>query len=99
MPYADPDRQREANKMAKRNERLRKGAAIGRLATGALPEPPSRDELMRALGVQAMKGSVPAIRLLLEELRRDEEPKPPVESVIARLAARRGSFSRGEQAG
>jgi hypothetical protein len=36
---------------------------------------PTREELLRLLGMAARAGSVSAIRLLLEEYRRDERPK------------------------
>jgi hypothetical protein len=58
-----------------------------------LPEPPPRDDLLRALGVQAREGNVPAIRLLLEEYRRDgdSDEKPKQQSKIDELASRRAS--------
>lgn len=34
---------------------------------------PDRDELLQILGEKARDGSVPAVKLLLEELRRDDD--------------------------
>jgi hypothetical protein len=55
-----------------------------------LPEPPSKEFLLRALGVQAREGNVPAIRLLLEEYRRDssDDVKREVDA-IDELAGKR----------
>src|SRR4051794_16332593 len=77
-----------------RRHRVRHGRAIDTLDArdwAQLPEPPSREVLLRALGVQARAGNVGAIKLLLEEYRRDKsiEPAEPSSSVIADLAARR----------
>ena len=68
MPYKDPEKRREAV----RRYRIRKGLATGPLdLKTASPGRPSRDELLRALGVRAREGCVPAMRLLLKEYRRD----------------------------
>ena len=60
---------------------------------GDLPEPPDRDLLIRVLGVQARNGHVPAIRLLLEELRRDDDSdsKATPLDTVDQLAERRAS--------
>jgi hypothetical protein len=95
MPYADPDKQREAKRVSARRRRAAQRTGLDRLASevqdaAGLPEPPSRDFLLRALGVQAREGNVPAIRLLLEEYRRDgNEDAKPARSAIDELAARR----------
>jgi hypothetical protein len=94
MPYKDPDKQRAATRDAVKRHRARKGAALDDLGKAiqeaqALPEPPSREVLLKALGVQAVNGNVPAIRLLLEEYRRDENPDQETKSRIDELAARR----------
>jgi hypothetical protein len=70
------------------------GTGLGDIAEAVrdaenLPEPPSREVLLKALGVQAVNGNVPAIRLLLEEYRRDENPDQETKSRIDELAARR----------
>jgi hypothetical protein len=60
---------------------------------GDLPTLPTREELLGVLGQEAMNGHVPAIRLMLEELRRDADPdegKTPL-GVVDELAARRAS--------
>jgi hypothetical protein len=69
MPYKDPEKRREAV----RRHRVRKGLAIGPLDLGDPSERLSREVLLRALGVRAREGCVPAMGLLLEEYRRDEE--------------------------
>jgi hypothetical protein len=47
-----------------------------------------RDEILRLLSAAARRGNVPAMRLLLEELRRDgEEHATP--SIIDELASKR----------
>jgi hypothetical protein len=53
-----------------------------------LPAARSRDELLRILGMQARRGHVTAIRILLEEYRRDrsDEDKPAA-SIFDELAA------------
>ena len=49
-------------------------ALEGAIAVGAdgPPDPPDRELLLQILGVAARRGSVPAIRLLLEEYRREQ---------------------------
>jgi hypothetical protein len=51
---------------------------------GPLPEPPTRDELLRILGVAARAGHVPAIRLLLDELRLDVKKRTKPGSWVRR---------------
>jgi hypothetical protein len=51
--------------------------------------PPTRDELLSLLGVRARQGHVPAIRLLLEEYRRDDLSHETPNSAIDELARRR----------
>jgi hypothetical protein len=85
MPYKDPERRRQADRDRKR--RKRSLVAVSDLE-GALPDPPSRDELLRILGVMARNGQVTAIRLLLDELRRDENTDEPG-GVIDELARKR----------
>jgi hypothetical protein len=100
MPYADPDKRRQAKRESARRRRAKDGTGLGPLAQppaqpqGAgeegLPDPPTRDEMLRALGVQAREGNVPAIRLLLEEYRRDgDSDEKPKRSFTDELAARR----------
>jgi hypothetical protein len=95
VPYADPKKQRVANREAQRRHRAKRGLTVESLAEAvrdadSLPEPPSRDVLLRALGVQALEGNVPAIRLLLEEYRRDgDSDEQQAGNAIDELAARR----------
>jgi hypothetical protein len=103
MPYADPEKRRQAKRESARRRRAKEGTGLGPLARppvrsadagdgGALPDPPTRDEMLRALGVQARDGNVPAIRLLLEEYRRDgDSNQKPKRSFTDELAARRAS--------
>ena len=75
MPYADPDKRRQAKRDSARRRRAREAAAQ---VPARLPDPPRRDELLRLLGVQARLGHVQAIRALLEEQRRaDSVPAGP----------------------
>ena len=87
MLYKDPEKRREAVQ----RHRARRGQALGQLAQDALglPEPPSRDYLLRALGVEARKGNTAAIRLLLEEYRRDGNDNPAPVSFLDELRERR----------
>jgi hypothetical protein len=96
VPHKDPEQRRRATREAVRRHRERNGVAVSRLAeqvqdAAGLPDPPSRDFLLRALGVQAMEGNVPAIRLLLEEYRRDGDSDEKPKSFTDELAARRAS--------
>jgi hypothetical protein len=69
MPYKDPEKRREAV----RRWRIRNGLALDRLADDTTASnPPSRDYLLWALGIQARQGNVVACRILLEEYRHDE---------------------------
>jgi hypothetical protein len=102
MPFKDPDRQRAAVRENTRRWRERKAAermaaALIVLPTGEmrLPDPPDRDELLRLLGVQARRGSVPAIRLLLAHLDR-EQPEQGQPGVIRGLAERREQRQRSK---
>jgi len=70
MPYADPDKRKQAKRDSARRRRARQAAAGAAALPGRLPDPPTRDELLRLLGVQARLGHVQAIRALLEETRR-----------------------------
>ena len=93
MPYEDPDQQREAARESAR--RRRQGGTIDALAervkdAAGLPDPPSREALLRVLGVLAMSGSVTAIRMLLEEYRRVPNTRDSL-AVVDDLAARRAS--------
>ncbi len=88
------DSQRRAWREQKRSQRIRKGGAVADLgelldAAGDLPERPDRETLLRALGVRAREGSVPAMRLLLEEYRREAQGERPSGSTIDELAKRR----------
>jgi hypothetical protein len=90
--------ERERWRRQKRQQRIRQGGAVADLgellAAGDLPPRPSREELLDALGVRAREGSVPAIRLLLEEYRREGEGVirgDRTGSAIDELAARRSS--------
>jgi hypothetical protein len=74
MPIKDPDKRRAAQREAMR--RKRQGGTVADIAERLkdnpdLPNPPSRDQILRVLGVQAMNGQVTAARILLEEYRRD----------------------------
>lgn len=95
MPYADPKKQKAANRANQRKSRARRGMTLESLADAiqdvdSLPEPPSREVLLKALGVQALEGNVPAIRLLLEEYRRDGENATDAgKSFVDQLAERR----------
>jgi hypothetical protein len=97
VPYADPKKQRAANREAQRRHRAKQGLTVESLVEAvrdadSLPTPPSRDVLLRALGVQALEGNVPAIRLLLEEYRRDGDNEVPTSAdPIDELAPRRAS--------
>lgn len=85
MPPKDPERRRQQTREAVKRHSVKRGTTVARLAeqvqdAAGLPDPPSREFLLKALGVQAMEGNVPAIRLLLEEYRRDastEEAQDP----------------------
>jgi hypothetical protein len=58
---------------------------------GDLPEPPDYDTLLRLLAVQALNGHVTAIRLLLEEYRRDGNSHKASSSVLDELEQRRAA--------
>lgn len=76
MPYADPERRRQAKRDSMRRSRQRDAqkridGVIAEAAAGVarvLPAPPDADELIRLLGVQARAGSVRAIELLLRRV-------------------------------
>jgi hypothetical protein len=95
MPIRDPDKRREADRARKR--RARAPVAVAALKP-PLPAPPNRDELLRILGVCARAGHVPAIRLLLDEYRRDEAGRKPGAglSAIDALAAKRAARAAGK---
>jgi hypothetical protein len=74
VPRQLTEKRRAQNREAQR--RFRQSTRAKQLAeavkeTGELPEAPDYETLLRLLGVQAMNGHVPAIRLLLEEYRRN----------------------------
>jgi hypothetical protein len=74
MPYKDPERQRTAKReSARRCQERKKAREAPDSPVLGLPAPPSRDELLRLLGVQARQGHVVAIRTLLDEYRRDHD--------------------------
>ena len=87
------DSQRRAWREQKRSQRIRKGGAVADLGelidAGGLPERPDCETLLKALGVRAREGSVPAMRLLLEEYRREAQGERPSGSTIDELAKRR----------
>ena len=87
------DSQRRAWREQKRSQRIRNGGAVADLGelidAGDLPERPDRETLLRALGVRAREGSVPAMRLLLEEYRREGHGDEKFDSAIDELARRR----------
>jgi hypothetical protein len=87
------EQQRQTWREQKRRQRVRKGLALAPLGEkGELPARPTREWLLRALGVQARKGNVMACRLLLEEYRRDgESDKKRSTSAIDELARRRNA--------
>ncbi len=92
LPYSDPAKQRAAKRASAKRARLERRATLDRLSedVDGLPDPPSREFLLRALGVQAREGNVSAIRLLLEEHRRDAEREaPPVDALDDLLERRR----------
>jgi hypothetical protein len=95
MATKDPEKRRAQTRERVRKHRAKTGAGLARLPEAPrLPDPPSRDFLIRALGVQAMQGNVPAIRLLLEEYRRDgNEDTAPIRSKLDELAAKRAARS------
>lgn len=72
MPYKDPERRRQASRDYARRRRAELGTGLAPLDLSTDAPLPTRDELRRALGVQARLGRVPAIRLLLEEYRHDD---------------------------
>jgi hypothetical protein len=84
---------RERWRRQKRQQRIRAGTAVGDLSAlidaGNLPPRPTRQQLLDALGVRAREGSVPAMRLLLEEYRRDAQSGEKPTSTIDELARRR----------
>jgi len=86
MP-CDPDKRKASNRLASQRYRDRK--TVAEMASHAGKELPTRDELLRLLGQRARSGHVPAMRLLLEELRRDAEPGTSSETVIDELSKRR----------
>lgn len=98
MPYKDPDKQRAAERESKRRSRA---GSLAKLAEEVaeiadLPEPPTRDELLKLLGVLARDGQVTAIKTLLEEQRRDasdgnEAPLAGVDELAARRARASGA--------
>ena len=51
----------------------------------------TRSEILVLLSEAARRGHVPAMRLLLDELRYDEEARGTTSSVIDELASRRGN--------
>jgi hypothetical protein len=55
----------------------------------ALPEPPTRPELLKVLGMKARNGDSAAIRILLEEYRRDGDSDEGTGSAVDELARRR----------
>lgn len=82
------EEQRRGWRERKRAERVRKGLAIAPLESLAaraadLPDPPSREVLFRLLGVRSRDGSAQAIRLLLEEYRRDDVEQPSGSADVA----------------
>ncbi len=92
VPYKDPKRQRAAKRASAKRARLERGLTVARLPDDdarSLPDPPSREFLLRALGAQAREGNVPAIRLLLEEHRRDAERQAPPSDALDDLLERR----------
>jgi hypothetical protein len=63
-------------------------------AGGAVGDVPERDELLSLLGEAARGGSVTAMKVLLDERRRDgddDSEKKPAVSVIDQLAERRAA--------
>jgi hypothetical protein len=85
VPIADADERRVADRERKRTHRAAAKLALVRAFEEA-PEPPSRDTLLRVLGVRAREGHVPSIRLLLTEYRRDAAGGEATGSVIDGLA-------------
>jgi hypothetical protein len=74
------ERRRRLARDRQRRKRERDAeAAAMRLAAASKKPRPDRDELLRILGARARDGHVPSMRLLLEELRRDEPRKTTAE--------------------
>ena len=67
---------------------MKKGLSAGEAREGLKLGRPDREEILDLLGEQARDGHVPAMRLLLEELRRDGEVSSDT-SAIDELARRR----------
>jgi hypothetical protein len=87
-----PSEKRKAqNREAQRRLRSKRRAEVIEAVkqAGGLPERPDRETLLRLLGIQARNGHVTAIRLLLEEYRRDGDQTDEAFSVLDELAARR----------
>lgn len=90
MPYKDPEKQREAERRSQAKRRARMAAE--EFDVDNLPEEPSREQLIRLLGMKARRGDVPAIKLLLDRSweKDDDDSKPAAPlSRIDELAARR----------
>jgi hypothetical protein len=83
----------------------RSAAARSAVLAASLPEGvptvPTRDELLRLLGELARMGSLPAIRLLLEEYRREPAERSPDEftEFDRIIAQRRERLANGHGAG
>jgi hypothetical protein len=75
----------DCRKAAKLDARAERKVAAFRAAIGDVA---SREDLMLCLSAAARRGSVAAMRLLLEELRRDPDPEQE-SSVIDELSAKR----------
>lgn len=96
MPHTDPDKHRKASREGMRRMRAGTLAKLMEEVQDAadLPEPPSRDDLLKLLGVLARDGQVTAIKTLLEEQRRDadsDETEAAPLAAVDELAARRAA--------
>ncbi len=104
MPYKDLEKRRQVKRDSERRRRARQ-LGLRPLPAPAdvseLPEPPSREDVLRVVAAQAMNGNIAACRLLLAEYRRDSgsAPRPGKRSVIDELVARRQRMAQQPRPG
>jgi hypothetical protein len=84
----DREQQRHKWRERKARQREREKQVLVQAIENAGP-PPTRAELLSLLGARARQGHVPAIRLLLEEYRRDDLSDETPNAAIDELARRR----------
>jgi predicted transcriptional regulator len=93
----NPVVRRHLDRLAERRGSSRSEAVRAAIVEATFPAAgvPDEDELLRLLGVAARAGHVPAIRLLLEEYRRDERRKlGGTLRIVDELAGRRRTDRR-----